>query len=323
MKAFISYSWDSDAHKDWVRGFADQLISNGIDTTLDQYDLDIGDDRFVFMETAARQADAVLFICTPGYISRANERNGGVGTETILLANYFFSAHREKKFIPIIRATGEITPYTPDYLASLIFVDFRDDGIFNRRIEELLRHLYSSPKNRKPELGQPPAFGTTPDSRPGRSTTDDDGDRQVAERLATFLEDRRVLFSSIWGQAGLQSEGTVKSIDEIRQRLRKDLEQLPRNSELSDALWNMQEACRSFLDGYELLGGGLVISSETTVLVRDFRVAFRNELSLISQRFGIRMRKLVPDLETLAKQGYGVEQATMLMFTERQENIDD
>jgi hypothetical protein len=33
---FISYSWDSEAHKDWVSTFATRLRRDGIDTILDQ-----------------------------------------------------------------------------------------------------------------------------------------------------------------------------------------------------------------------------------------------------------------------------------------------
>jgi hypothetical protein len=50
VRAFISYSWDSEEHKDWTREFADTLASNGIDIILDQYDLRLGQDRFQFME---------------------------------------------------------------------------------------------------------------------------------------------------------------------------------------------------------------------------------------------------------------------------------
>ena len=37
---FISYSWDDEFHKGWVRELADKLIENGIDVYLDQYDLE-------------------------------------------------------------------------------------------------------------------------------------------------------------------------------------------------------------------------------------------------------------------------------------------
>lgn len=39
MQAFISYSWDSEEHKTWVRHLVDKLLQSGIPVILDQYDL--------------------------------------------------------------------------------------------------------------------------------------------------------------------------------------------------------------------------------------------------------------------------------------------
>jgi hypothetical protein len=48
-KVFISYSHDTPAHKDWVRGLAGDLRSKGIDAVLDQWDLSAGQDIVAFM----------------------------------------------------------------------------------------------------------------------------------------------------------------------------------------------------------------------------------------------------------------------------------
>jgi hypothetical protein len=103
MKAFVSYSWDSLEHKDWVRRFTDELIRNSIDTTLDQYDLLEGNDRHQFMEKSVRESDVVLCVCTPIYVQRANERERGAGTETVLISSGFYEKNKEKIYIPIIR----------------------------------------------------------------------------------------------------------------------------------------------------------------------------------------------------------------------------
>lgn len=42
-RVFISYSWEDSEHRNWVRYLADQLIADGVDTTIDQYDLSLGD----------------------------------------------------------------------------------------------------------------------------------------------------------------------------------------------------------------------------------------------------------------------------------------
>ena len=38
-KVFISYSWEDESHKTWVKNLADKLLADGIDATVDQYDL--------------------------------------------------------------------------------------------------------------------------------------------------------------------------------------------------------------------------------------------------------------------------------------------
>jgi hypothetical protein len=158
MRAFVSYSWDSEAHKEWVRRFADVLIENGVDVTLDQYDLVIGVDRFRFMERAVNEADVVLVICTPQYVKRANERERGVGTETSLIGPKFFSECPGKELIPIIRSKEPSTSHTPDYMSALYFADFRDDTKFDRKMEDLLRHVHRQPRHIKPPLGPAPHY---------------------------------------------------------------------------------------------------------------------------------------------------------------------
>jgi hypothetical protein len=64
-KVFITYSWDSAAHKNWVKGLADRLIQNGIEVRLDQYDLQPGESFTHFMEVSIAKTDRVLVILTP------------------------------------------------------------------------------------------------------------------------------------------------------------------------------------------------------------------------------------------------------------------
>jgi hypothetical protein len=46
---FISYSWDDDAHKQWVRELAERLVANGVHAHLDQWDVQYGDSLTQFM----------------------------------------------------------------------------------------------------------------------------------------------------------------------------------------------------------------------------------------------------------------------------------
>ena len=47
---FVSYSHDSDSHSDWVLQLATRLRSNGVDTILDRWNLQLGQDVAAFIE---------------------------------------------------------------------------------------------------------------------------------------------------------------------------------------------------------------------------------------------------------------------------------
>ena len=49
-KAFISYSWDDDAHKEWVKQLATRLRADGVDVTLDRWHAAPGDQIPAFMD---------------------------------------------------------------------------------------------------------------------------------------------------------------------------------------------------------------------------------------------------------------------------------
>ncbi len=73
--AFISYSWDNDPHLAWVRDLASRLRSDGVDVTLDQWHAVPGDQLPKFMETAIRDNDYVLIVCTPNCRPRYPNRS--------------------------------------------------------------------------------------------------------------------------------------------------------------------------------------------------------------------------------------------------------
>ena len=49
-KVFISYSWTSNEHQQWVLDLATALRDNGVDAILDKWDLKEGHDANAFME---------------------------------------------------------------------------------------------------------------------------------------------------------------------------------------------------------------------------------------------------------------------------------
>lgn len=42
-RVFVSYSWEDEEHIEWTKRLANYLMENGVDTHIDQYDLELGD----------------------------------------------------------------------------------------------------------------------------------------------------------------------------------------------------------------------------------------------------------------------------------------
>jgi len=126
-KVFISYSWTSPQHEQWVLDLAERLSGDGIITVLDKWDLKEGQDKHVFMEQMVNDVSIkkVLVVCDRVYQTKADDRKGGVGTETQLISKEVYENTVQKKFIPIVREydnTGK--PCIPHYMASRIILIF-------------------------------------------------------------------------------------------------------------------------------------------------------------------------------------------------------
>jgi hypothetical protein len=170
-QVFLSYSHDSEAHKDWVRHLAEDLTRNGVETTLDQWHLHVGDDVGAFMEQSCQKATYIVLVCTEMFASKANDRKGGVGYEqAVFVGQLLTSRELSSRFLPIIRS-GEPSKSIPMYLQSRLFVDFRDDRTYGQALEQLLRRVFGKPAYAPPNLGAPPKFD-------GQGLVDDSGSEE-------------------------------------------------------------------------------------------------------------------------------------------------
>lgn len=143
-KVFISYAWESEQHRAWVKALANRLLGDGIEAILDQYDLELGDRLPQFMEQSVRSSDYVLIVCTPAYKRKADARIGGVGYEGHIISGELFSGHNERKFIPVIKE-GSAEESLPAFLKGKLAVDL-GDGVESRGYDDLLATLYGVKK---------------------------------------------------------------------------------------------------------------------------------------------------------------------------------
>jgi len=159
-KVFISYSWDNENHKLWVLKLAADLIKSGIMVLIDEWDLDkYRNDLHYFMESGIREADYILFVCTPAYAQKADARVGGVGVENTIITGEFYDESKSSKYIPIARIyNSRITECLPTYLKTKYVVDFSDDKKYNQKFEELVRKILGIPRFKRPELGKLPRY---------------------------------------------------------------------------------------------------------------------------------------------------------------------
>ena len=98
-KVFVSYSHDSDVHKQWVLDLASRLRNNGVDVVLDVWDLNEGDDKYAFMEKTVTDESVtpVLVFSDAEYASKANARKAGVGTESQIISREVYAKVQQSK----------------------------------------------------------------------------------------------------------------------------------------------------------------------------------------------------------------------------------
>ncbi|MBC1247366.1 SEFIR domain-containing protein [Listeria booriae] len=161
-KVFISYSWTTEDHKRWVRELAENLLANGVDVVLDVWNLKPGQEKYAFMESmvTSKGIDKVLIICDRGYKEKADDRTGGVGTETQILTPKIYGDVSQEKFIPIVSERNEETneEYVPTFIESRVYIDLSSPSSFDENYEQLLRTIYEAPSLTKPKIGATPTW---------------------------------------------------------------------------------------------------------------------------------------------------------------------
>lgn len=157
-KIFISYSWKTE---NFVSDLARRLCADGVDVVWDKWDLKLGHDIYKFMENPVNDSDItkVLLICDKTYKEKADNRTGGVGTETIIISSEIYTNAKQEKFIPlIIEKDEENKPFLPTFINSRFYIDFTDSDKYEESYEQLIRNIYDKPKYSKPKLGKKPDY---------------------------------------------------------------------------------------------------------------------------------------------------------------------
>ena len=141
-KTFISYSWTSPDHQEWVLDLATQLRENGADVTIDKWDLKEGHDAIQFMESMVTDPNIkkVILVLNRSYAEKADGRRGGVGTETQIISPEIYAKSDQNKFVGVASEIDDDgKPFLPTFYKSRIYIDMSQSEIYAANFEQLLR----------------------------------------------------------------------------------------------------------------------------------------------------------------------------------------
>jgi predicted nucleotide-binding protein len=97
-----------------------------------------------YVETSIRESDIVLLICTPTFAKKVNNREGVVGFENQIIAGEILEgSFSSKQVVPILRK-GNRKKSIPSYVKGKVYIDFRDDKVFDEKLKDLLGHIFKS-----------------------------------------------------------------------------------------------------------------------------------------------------------------------------------
>lgn len=155
---FISYSWDSDQHKDWVADLADMLTESGYYVLLDQYN-ESGIALELFMELGIERADKVLVIGTPLYKLKSLTTSGGAPYEGAIIRNALYQDIGTKKIVPCLKE-GSFGQSFPGFIGGRTGFDFSNEANFDSEYKRLCDALINRPSRQRPKLGPNPVYNT-------------------------------------------------------------------------------------------------------------------------------------------------------------------
>ena len=154
---FISYSWDSKEHQEWIHYLANRLRAKGIVADMDIFETQQKSTHLHrMMVEKVRDSDFVIIVLTENYAKKADTFEGGVGFETQLALPLIME--NPNKLIPIMLHSGDYTKVFPYHLKGQHAIDFSNEEEFEENFEELIYRLYEKPRYFVEPVGEPPTL---------------------------------------------------------------------------------------------------------------------------------------------------------------------
>ncbi|MFC6652315.1 toll/interleukin-1 receptor domain-containing protein [Paenibacillus rhizoplanae] len=155
-KVFISYSHDSDEHKNKVLLLSNQLREEGIDSVIDQYDENPAQGWAQWMIEMIKESDYIIAVCSDNYCTRfeGNEQEGrgkGGKWEGKYILQFLYEAEKNERILPVVFCEEDIK-YIPLALRPYTYYNLQN------AYEKLYRFVTGQPRVIKPPLGKIKSF---------------------------------------------------------------------------------------------------------------------------------------------------------------------
>ncbi|WP_292994095.1 SEFIR domain-containing protein [Nitrosomonas sp.] len=153
-KVFISYSHDSDEHREWVLGLSERLRQDGIVTILDRYVENGSPPKGwpLWMLDSLDEAPHVLCVCTETYYRRFRGfevpgKGKGVDWEGTMITQALYNARSvSSKFIAVLCKSDD-EPYIPEPLRPRAHYVLSSEGNYQALYDALLNQGGVKPGN--------------------------------------------------------------------------------------------------------------------------------------------------------------------------------
>ncbi len=131
----------------WIIQLSEQLRKDGVDASLDIWDLKAGQDIYSHLEEALHKEDDQQVVLLVDAIYLQEARNSAIEQ---LLRTRLYSNARQKRIIPVLHLPQPSQEALPPYLEARFCIDYSEEAGYQRLLEAI--YEYSD----KPKLGKRP-----------------------------------------------------------------------------------------------------------------------------------------------------------------------
>ncbi|MGW4522410.1 SEFIR domain-containing protein [Amycolatopsis sp. NPDC004378] len=173
-RVFVTYSHDTDEHKDQVRRFATFLRSRiGLEVVLDQWHDNVRIDWSLWATQHLKAADFIIVVASPLYRARADgdappDEGRGAQFETAIIRDKLTRDHREgtRRVLPVV-LPGRSIDEIPAFLSPYSTTRYEIDEFTDRGVADLLAAITGRGKHPMPPRGR--WLGGSSDPQPMRA----------------------------------------------------------------------------------------------------------------------------------------------------------